>query len=173
MTRIYTRGGDGGETELAGSRAPKGAPLVEALGDLDELNAALGTAHAEAKDAALRRQLELLQADLLTIGAELGAPAAGVILAAQQVARLERSIGAALPSLTRYILTGGTPLARALHAAAICRRAERRVVSWHRRAAVSAPVLAYLNRAVDLLFVLARAANHAAGVPDRVWEPGH
>ena len=174
MARIYTRGGDGGETERAGSRSPKDDPLVEALGDLDELNAALGKAHAEADEATLRRELELLQADLLTIGAELGAPAAGVTLAAQQVARLERAIDAAdaeLPPLTRFILPGGTPLACALHTArAICRRAERRVVSWHRRAPVSAPVLAYLNRAADLLFVLARAANHAAGVSDRVWE---
>ena len=174
MARLYTRGGDGGETGCAGSRVPKDDPLVEALGDLDELNAALGRAHTEAGEGDLHRELELLQADLLTIGAELGAPAAGVTLAAERVARLERAIDAAdaaLPPLTQFILAGGTPLACALHTArAICRRAERRVVSRHRRSPVNAPVLAYLNRAADLLFVLARAANHAAGVPDRVWE---
>lgn len=175
MARIYTRGGDGGETERAGSRAPEDDPLVEVLGDLDELNAALGRAHAEADDVALRRELSLLQADLLAIGAELGAPAAGVTLAARQVARLERAIDAAdaaLPPLTRFILPGGTPLACALHTTrAICRRTERRMVSWHHREPVSAPILAYLNRAADLLFVLARVANHGAGMPDRVWDP--
>ena len=175
MARLYTRGGDGGETQRAGSRVPKDDPLVEALGSLDELNAALGSAQVEAADDDLRRELALLQADLLAIGAELGAPAAGLKLAAERVARLEHAIDAAtaaLPPLTRFILPGGTRLASALHTArATCRRAERRVVSWHRQVPVSAPVLAYLNRAADLLFVLARAANHAAGEPDRTWEP--
>jgi cob(I)alamin adenosyltransferase len=145
----------------------------EALGSLDELNATLGSAQAEAADDALRRELALLQEDLLVVGAELGAPAAGLTLAAERVTRLEHAIdaaSAALPPLTQFILPGGTRLACALHTArATCRRAERRVVSCHRRAPVNAPVLAYLNRAADLLFVLARAANHAAGVPDRAW----
>ena len=180
MARLYTRGGDGGETQSAGSRMPKDDPLVEALGSLDELNATLGSAQAEAADDALRRELALLQEDLLVVGAELGAPAAGLTLAAERVTRLEHAIDAAsaAPStppaprcpLTQFILPGGTRLACALHTArATCRRAERRVVSCHRRAPVNAPVLAYLNRAADLLFVLARAANHAAGVPDRAW----
>ena len=175
MARLYTRGGDGGETQRAAARVPKDDPLVEALGTLDELNAALGSAQVEAADDDLYRELGLLQADLLVIGAELGAPAAGLTLAAERVARLEQVIDAtdaALPPLTRFILPGGTRLACALHTArATCRRAERRVVSWHRRAPVSAPILAWLNRAADLLFVLARAANHAAGEPDQTWEP--
>ena len=173
MARIYTRGGDFGETERAGERAPKDDPLVEALGALDELSAALGSARAEAAQDDLLRQLGALQADLLVIGAELGAPAAGLTLAAKRVTDLEHAIDdatAALPPLTAFILPGGTRLACALHTArASCRRAERRVVAWHRTAPVRAPVLAFLNRAADLLFVLARDANHAAGVRDETW----
>ena len=184
MARLYTRRGDHGETDGGGRRVPKDDPLIELLGALDELTAAIGAARAEAgdetsADTSLDRQLAALQSDLLVIGAELGAPAAGLTLADNRVAGLEQAIdaaAAALPPLTRFILPGGTRLACALHQARVlCRRAERRLVSRQRTAPVRAPVrlplLAYLNRAADLLFVLARAANHRAGIDDETWTP--
>ena len=200
MARLYTRRGDHGETDGGGRRVAKDDPLIELLGALDELTAALGAARAEAGadtsndtsndisadtsadtslHTSLDRQLAALQSDLLVIGAELGAPAAGLRLADNRVAGLEQAIdaaAAALPPLTRFILPGGTRLACALHQARVlCRRAERRLVSRQRTAPVRAPVrpplLAYLNRAADLLFVLARAANHRAGIDDETWTP--
>lgn len=181
MVNIYTRKGDDGTTNLcAGPRVTKDDPHIEACGTLDELNAWLGLARAESLDRDLDKLLHRVQHELFNAGAELAMPAPATgrldLLDSQAVDRLEREIDryeAELPPLTEFILPGGTRAAAQLHAArTVCRRAERRVV----RLAASqptpadlAPVLRYLNRLSDLLFVLPRVLNARAMVGDEVW----
>ncbi len=176
--RIYTRTGDAGETGLIGGRrVPKDHPRVEAYGAVDELNAHLGAARALARGGQVATLLGEVQHRLFDLGAELATPPARSAPAgvrAEDVAALERAIDRyqqRLPPLRAFVLPGGTPLAASLHVArTVCRRAERRVVALSRAEPVRAEVLAYLNRLSDLLFVLARAANRAAGRPDVVWQ---
>jgi len=180
--RLYTKTGDGGETGLlGGQRVPKDHARVEAYGEVDELNAAIGLALAVDPADFERALLETVQRDLFTIGAELAAPdpvkvAKGLpepLLGRPETEALERAIDAheaTLPALRTFILPGGTTKAAALHLArAVCRRAERALVALARQAPVSPAILAYLNRLSDLLFVLARAANAHAGRPDIAW----
>ena len=181
--RIYTRTGDAGETALAGGdRVAKDHLRVQACGEVDEANAAIGAARACAPAGLANELLAAVQGDLLAIGGRLAAPdpdrlretqRAKVAVAAQRIAELERAIDAAsaeLPPLTAFILPGGTPKAAALHLArAVSRRAERAVVHLGRVETVPPEVLAYLNRLSDLLFVLARLANRRAGTPDVTW----
>ncbi len=180
--KIYTKTGDGGETGLfGGPRVRKNDGRVEAYGEVDELNAALGVARAQLEDPELERLLAHVQDELFCVGAELAtpadAPSRGQLppIEAAWVEELERQIDAweaILQPLRHFILPGGTELAASLHLArAVARRAERRVVSLHRRAPVSPAVLAYLNRLADFLFVAARAANHAQGMAEPVWDP--
>ncbi len=178
--KIYTRGGDTGQTSLLdGSRVVKADPRVEACGHVDELNAALGLARAAGPDPSLDARLEHLQRDLLALGAQLADPrsrlagrVARASLGPADIARLEQWIDAAdaeLPPLTRFVLPGGSAAAAALHLSrTICRRAERHIVALG-EGAVAPDLLAYVNRLSDLLFVLARLANARAGVPDREW----
>mgnify|MGYP002783867660 FL=1 len=178
LNRIYTRTGDDGTTGLVdGSRRSKADALLQAVGSVDETNAAIGLARLSASpatDALLAR----IQNDLFDLGADL-ATAAGIEGALRiipdQVAWLEGQIDAgtaALPPLTSFILPAGTPAATALHMArTICRRAERDAVAAREGGEpLSAPALHYLNRLSDLLFVLARAEN--AGPGDVLWVPG-
>jgi cob(I)alamin adenosyltransferase len=177
---LYTRTGDRGETRLLdGSRVPKSDPRVEAYGDIDELNAWLGFARTAGLDAELARTLDELQRDLFAVGAQLADPrrqvagrVAKVELGEEHVRRLEAAIDrleADLPPLRRFILPGGSPAGAALHVArTICRRAERRIVALGVET-VPPVVLAYLNRLSDLLFVLARTANHRAGAGEGEW----
>lgn len=180
--RIYTKTGDAGDTGLfGGGRVGKDHPRVGAYGDVDELNATLGVVRATAPAAFAAELLEQIQRDLFAVGAELAAPEparlaktlAGHPIGEPDVSRLERAIDAhdtALPPLRAFILPGGTPKAAALHVArAVCRRAERSVVALSRDAPISPYLVQYLNRLSDLLFVLARAANAAAGVADVQW----
>ncbi len=182
--KIYTRHGDGGETGLfGGGRVPKDDSRVDAYGQVDELNAALGVALAVEPGSFHRDLLEGVQRDLFTIGAELATPDPAKLAKAlrgppvgpDQVAALERAIDAAeaqLRPLKQFILPGGVPKAAALQLArAVCRRAERAVVRLHREQhpGSSSSVLPYLNRLSDLLFVLARAANQAANAPELPW----
>jgi len=179
--KIYTRGGDRGETGLSGgARVGKDDPRVAAYGDVDELNAVLGRARAESGAGELDVVLAGVQRDLFAIGARLADPGAVVVgrkakaaLTDEQVEALERAIDvreADLPALQAFILPGGTPLGAHLHfARTVCRRAERAVVMLARAEAVDPVVLAYLNRLSDLLFVLARHENHARGVPEDQW----
>jgi cob(I)alamin adenosyltransferase len=180
--RIYTRTGDAGETGLfAGGRVPKDHPRVSACGDVDELNAALGVAMTLEPADADRELLEAIQRDLFAIGSELATPdpakvppgAARPFAGDARVAALERAIDACeaeLAPLREFILPGGTPKAAAFHLSrTVCRRAERAVVRLARDSTVSPPVLRYLNRLSDLLFVLARATNARAGVRDVTW----
>ena len=180
--KIYTRTGDAGETGLfGGGRVPKDHPRVAAYGDVDELNAAIGLARALEPQAFAAALLEEIQRDLFAIGGRLASPdpdkvgkaLAKAALPEGRARALEEAIDSAedrLPPLERFVLPGGTPKAAALHVArTVCRRAERSVVGLAREAEVPPPILAYLNRLSDLLFVLARRANADAGRPDVAW----
>ena len=186
--KIYTKAGDSGETGLfGGSRVAKDDARVEAYGTVDELNCALGAARAALPpDSPLDPLLARLQSELFDLGAELATPparldsklGAKVPLATDaRIAALEAEIDRMeeeLSPLKTFILPGGTPAAAALHLArGVCRRAERRTVTLAHLDAVAVrpEALRYLNRLSDLLFVLARYANHTAGLPDVPWRP--
>lgn len=185
LDRIYTRGGDRGETSLGdGSRVAKDSLRVAAYGDVDELNAVLGLVICEAAaDEACAAGLSRLQNDLFDLGADLcvplpaerEAPAKSRLrIRPDQVTALEAwidRVNAALPPLTSFILPGGTRLAAQLHVArTVCRRAERSITSLARAESINPAALEYMNRLSDLLFVLARAANPPGEEP--LWQPG-
>ena len=177
--KLYTRTGDTGETSLySGDRARKDDPRVEAYGDIDELNAWLGLARASGLDPALDVEIVALQRDLFALGAQLADPAdklaprvTKAVIDDDHILRLERLIDRLedeLPPLRRFILAGGTPAGAALHVArTVCRRAERRMVAL--APPIDPVLLRFVNRLSDLLFVLARVANHRGGVPETEW----
>jgi cob(I)alamin adenosyltransferase len=176
--KIYTRRGDAGETDLFGAgRVGKDDPRVEAYGEVDETNAALGAALAASAQADVRALGQRIQEELFALGAYLAAPDPGRRaipgLDGEAIARLEVAIDAfekELPALERFVLPGGTAAAAAFHVArTVCRRAERRAVALHRSEALEPEALRYLNRLSDLLFVLARLENRRAGVGDVEW----
>lgn len=182
MTRIYTRTGDAGDTALfGGRRVPKNDPRVAAYGAVDELNAVLGVARAADPPEAVAPVIEKLQHYLFDVGSELATPPEAAAAAkahashvtAAWVEALEREIDRfedALPSLRVFILPGGTPAAAALHhARTVARRAERDIITLAEREPVNPELLKFVNRLSDLLHVLARAANHAAGRADVEW----
>lgn len=182
MTKIYTRTGDEGQTALFGAgRVSKAHPRVMAYGDVDELNAALGAVLACEPVAFERELLESVQRDLFAIGGWLASPNPGKVakalekaqLTPERIARLEGAIDAAdqvLQPLSAFVLPGGTMKAALLHLArTVCRRAERDTVALREAEDVPAIVLAYLNRLSDLLFTLARLANHQARASERTW----
>ena len=180
--KIYTKTGDSGETGLfGGPRVEKSDPRVEAYGEVDELNAAIGAARALVEDPEVDAQLAKIQGELFCVGAELatphGAKARGAIppVDAAWTARLEAAMDAwdrELPALAKFVLPGGTRTAAALHLArTVCRRAERHVVALAAEVEVDPVVLAYLNRLSDLLFVAARVANHRARKEEPLWDP--
>jgi cob(I)alamin adenosyltransferase len=181
LTRIYTRGGDAGETSLGdGARVSKTDPRIEAYGAVDELNAALGLVLASDVPSEFRPWLERIQNDLFDLGADLAVPADDprdrLRVDPEQVAWLEGlcdEVNAGLEPLRSFVLPGGGEPAARLHVArTVCRRAERRAVGLAVAEPVSATSLAYLNRLSDLLFILARAASAAAGEPEALWRPG-
>jgi len=173
LTKISTRTGDAGETGLGdGARVSKDSARIQALGDVDELNSALGTLLAEALPEAMRAALQAVQQDLFDVGGELSIPGHQMVGEAQ-VARLDALLeewNADLAPLKEFILPGGSHAAAAAHLArAICRRAERSVVALGRSEPVSANTRRYLNRLSDLLFVAGRALNRHAGHGDVLW----
>jgi cob(I)alamin adenosyltransferase len=173
LSKITTRTGDAGETGLGdGARVSKDSTRVQALGDVDELNSALGLVLAEELPETVREALLEAQHDLFDLGGELSIPGHRM-LREEQVTRLERTLeswNADLPALKEFILPGGTRAAAAAHLArAICRRAERSVVTLGRGASVSGESLKYLNRLSDLLFVAGRVLNRHAGQGDVQW----
>jgi cob(I)alamin adenosyltransferase len=181
--KIYTRTGDDGTTgQFAGPRVRKDAARIEAFGAVDELNSFLGLARSEKLPEAIDALLERVERQLFDLGAELSCPDPrrhGLhTLGDADVAALEQAIDAfdaQLPPLKDFVLPGATRSAALLHVArAVCRRAERRLVALTEMSAepISPVLLAYLNRLGDLLFVLARAANAAAGKPDVLWHAG-
>ncbi len=180
--KIYTKSGDRGETGLlGGGRVRKDDARVEAAGEVDEANAAVGAARALLADGELDAELGQVQEWLFHVGAELASPHDGRARAAVPAIdpawteRLERAMDrwdAELPALQAFVLPGGTAAAAALHLArATCRRAERRAVALAGAAAVEPAALVLLNRLSDFLFVAARVANHRAGRAEPLWHP--
>ncbi len=174
MVKIYTRGGDSGETALfGGTRVSKSAPRIDAYGAVDELNALLGMARAQAADKPLIEMIARRQDELHTVCADLAnedLEADTPRVEPTHVEAIERAcdeIDAELPPLTQFILPGGTTLAAWLHyARTVARRAERRVVELGAQERINADVVKYLNRISDLLFLMARMANHRAEAPE-------
>ncbi len=199
LVKIYTRTGDDGQTHLCiGPRVLKDDPHVEACGAVDELNAMLGLARAESLPADVDQLLHGIQHELFGLGADLATPGTSAnsraaeatpersppaygmgLTTDQMVQRLEQAIDtfeAEVPPLRQFILPGGVRSAALLHVArTVCRRAERRVVSLTfdgTDQAQPSPIIRYLNRLGDLLFVLPRVLNARADVPDEGWQKG-
>src|SRR5215831_8925884 len=173
LSKIVTRTGDAGTTGLAtGERVPKDAPRIEAIGAIDELNSTLGLLTSEALPAAVASLIDDIQHDLFDLGGELSLPGR-TLVTDEHVARLESAVetfNADLAPLKEFILPGGTRAAALAHVArTVCRRAERAVVALAASESVGMPARQYLNRLSDLLFVLARTLNRAAGRPDVQW----
>ena len=177
--KIYTKTGDTGETGLyGGQRVLKNAARVETYGTTDECNAALGVALAQITDPEVREIVLRIQGELFEAGADLCTPLArGETVPrvhAAMTTRLEEEIDrfeSELPPLRHFILPGGSPGGAALHVArAVCRRAERLLVTLERLEEINPEVNRYLNRLSDHLFVLARVTNHRAGSPEMIWE---
>ena len=176
LTRIYTRTGDAGTTGLAdGSRVAKDAPRIEAIGAVDELNSVLGALLAEKLPRDLIEPLSGVQHDLFDLGGELSIPGHAIMTAAH-VTRLEQlldRLNSALPPLKDFVLPGGSRGAACAHVArAVCRRAERRMVTLAAQNAEPAFGIRYLNRLSDLLFVVARLLNRRAKGKDVLWQQG-
>jgi cob(I)alamin adenosyltransferase len=176
LSRIYTRTGDDGTTGLAdGARVSKSGPRIEAIGAVDELNSSIGVLLTEELPLTLSGTITAVQHDLFDLGGELSVPGHDII-SASHVARLERELdvlNAGLPALTDFVLPGGSRAAAAAHLArAVCRRAERRLVTLAESEAMPPLLLQYLNRLSDFLFVAARALNAHSGEGDVLWEQG-
>ena len=180
LTRIYTRGGDTGETSLGdGSRASKLDCRIGAFGTVDELNAQLGVVLAGDLPQAFRPVLERIQNELFDVGADLSVPYGvgdgRLRIGQEEIDELERrcdEFNEPLPELKSFVLPGGTQAAAQLHVArTVCRRGERDALAAAREVEVNPLALVYLNRLSDLLFILARAAN--AGRDEPLWKPGN
>jgi cob(I)alamin adenosyltransferase len=178
LTRIYTGGGDRGETSLGdGSRVSKVDCRIAAFGAVDELNSQLGLVLATDVPEELHAVLTRVQNELFDLGADLSVPF-GVTdrlrITHDQIAALEQDcdrFNADLPELTSFVLPGGSEVAARLHVArAVCRRAEREALEAAEELEINQRALVYLNRLSDLLFILARAAN--AGGEEPLWRPG-
>ena len=178
--KLYTRKGDSGQTSIwGGRRLSKDDARMEAIGAVDECNAAIGSAIALGLTGELSNLLHTAQARLFIVGSELMAPdrtGSGANLPRldeSDVFEVEAAIDSLesqLPELQNFILPAGTAGAAALHVArGVCRRAERRVATLKRAEGVVPVVPAYLNRLADLLFVAGRYANNAAAVHDAIW----
>jgi cob(I)alamin adenosyltransferase len=182
--KVYTRGGDSGETSLfGGERVRKDDPRVEACGAVDELNALIGLARTEIEGDDLQELLERVQRSLFDVGGQLATPDERAVqdpprsvprVSGSDVEALEQAIDQLdreLSPLRAFVLPGGSRGAAALHhARTVCRRAERRVVRLSGGGSVAAEVIRYLNRLSDFLFVLARVVNARQGVPEPTWE---
>ncbi|MBW8742673.1 MAG: cob(I)yrinic acid a,c-diamide adenosyltransferase [Acidobacteria bacterium] len=181
LTRIYTRGGDAGETSLGdGSRVRKLDCRIGAFGAVDELNSHLGVALTAADlPERFRPWLERIQNELFDVGADLSVPF-GVTDrlrvnqgAVDELERLCDHLNAQLPELRSFVLPGGTEAAACIHVArAVCRRAERDALVADGEHGINPLVLVYLNRLSDFLFIAARAANAEAGREEPLWRPG-
>jgi cob(I)alamin adenosyltransferase len=182
-SKLYTRTGDKGQTALfGGKRVPKDHPRVVAYGTIDELNSALGAAASFLRQRKLVADIRTIQNELFDIGAELAserpvrraAKRSDVFdLDGKRVERLEAltdTYDARVPPLRTFILPSGSNGGALLHVArAVCRRAERELVTLARKTPVNPNILAYVNRLNDLLFAMARYANKASGRPELTW----
>ena len=174
LSKIVTRTGDTGTTGLGdGSRVAKDSARIFAIGEIDELNSTLGLLLAETLPAAVAACLTRIQHDLFDLGGELAVPGHAAVTDAH-VDRLESAVekfNADLGPLKEFILPGGTRSAAQAHVArTVCRRAERALVRMAATEPVGAAARRYLNRLSDLLFVLARMLNRAAGRSDVLWQ---
>jgi len=178
LTRIYTRGGDRGETSLGdGSRVPKLDCRIAAFGTVDELNSLLGLALAAEPDDDTQGVVERVQNELFDVGADISVPLGRedrLRVTQAQIDALEADcdrVNAELPELKSFVLPGGSEAAARLHVArAFCRRAERDVLDAAEQVELNPLVAVYLNRLSDLLFILARTANSGGHEP--LWKPG-
>ncbi|MEX1037054.1 MAG: cob(I)yrinic acid a,c-diamide adenosyltransferase [Sneathiella sp.] len=181
LTKIYTRGGDGGETSLGdGARVSKTSPRVEAYGDVDEANAVIGLVRLHVTGQ-IDEMLARIQNDLFDLGADLCTPEQEepkypqLRIAKMQVDRLEEEIdqlNSELSPLNSFILPGGTVASSYLHLArTVCRRAERRMINLSDSEVINPLAIAYANRLSDFLFVLGRYLNDK-GTEDVLWVPG-
>ena len=179
--KIYTKTGDAGETGLfGGARVSKASLRVASYGEVDELNSTVGWARVAVSEGTLDDLLNQIQNDLFEVGAELGSTAerkqksAMPMIDEAQVEALEHAIDKyeeGPPPLTSFVLPGGSESASRFHIArCVCRRAERSLVELGAQEAIRGELFRYVNRLSDLLFVLARYANHAAGVEDIPWK---
>ena len=179
--KIYTKTGDAGETGLfGGARVSKASLRVASYGEVDELNSTVGWARVAVSEGTLDDLLNQIQNDLVEVGAELGSTAerkqksAMPMIDEAQVEALEHAIDKyeeGPPPLTSFVPPGGSESATRLHIArCVCRRAERSLVELGAQEAIRGELFRYVNRLSDLLFVLARYANHAAGVEDIPWK---
>lgn len=176
LSKIYTRTGDKGSTSLGdGLRVEKDSPRIEAIGAVDELNSSLGLVLAQPVAEEVRTALAQVQNDLFDLGGELSIPGR-LHLTAEYAVALERTLdhfNASLPPLKEFILPDGGPAGAACHLArAVCRRAERRLVTLARAEGVNPHAIAYLNRLSDLLFVIARLLTRAERGGESYWLPG-
>ena len=176
LTKIYTRTGDDGTTGLgSGERVEKDCPRVEAYGTVDELNACLGLVLATPDlPILIRNNLMEIQHRLFDLGGELAVPGRDVILASDSsgLEQLLDGLNADLPPLKDFVLPGGTPGAAVCHLArAVCRRAERRVITLHRVEHINAESVRYLNRLSDLLFVMSRVLCRVDNGAEVIWKP--
>jgi len=174
---LYTKTGDDGTTGLfGGQRVSKDDIRVTSYGEVDELNAVIGLAITHVTNVEIEDILKQLQSDLFSLGGALATPPGGhisVSIDASHISQLEAWLDLACAeteALRTFILPGGCQLAATLHVArGVCRRAERSAVSLSRESSLNPHLITYLNRLSDLLFALARLANHRAGVTDIPW----
>jgi cob(I)alamin adenosyltransferase len=183
LNRIYTKGGDKGQTSLVGGeRVPKDATRIECYGTVDELNAFLGMASVSAAEAvpALLPILRRVQHELFNLGSILATRPEDVHpkqprITPVEIEQLEKeidSMNADLPPLRSFVLPGGSRISTELHACrTICRRAERLAVRLAREESVPPEAIQYLNRLSDALFVWSRWANHYLNIAEVLWEP--
>ncbi|HEY3300079.1 MAG TPA: cob(I)yrinic acid a,c-diamide adenosyltransferase [Methylophilaceae bacterium] len=174
LSKIYTRTGDQGTTGLGdGTRTNKDSLRVEAMGDVDELNAVIGIMLTGQLPESIRHALTRVQHDLFDLGGEICIPG-HTMVKAERVTDLENTLDTlndVLEPLKEFILPGGTQAAAYCHLArTVCRRAERTLIKLGREEVVTEVSLQYLNRLSDLLFVMCRSINHAAGVSDVLWK---
>ena len=180
LTRIYTRGGDAGETSLGdGSRVSKLDTRIAAYGTVDELNSVLGACLAGECPEEIAEALLRIQNELFDLGADLSVPfeIEGRLRVTQpavdELEALCDRFNEGLPELRSFVLPGGTEAAARLHVArTVCRRAEREALVAGSEHDINPLVVVYLNRLSDLLFILSRFANAAAGVAEPLWKPG-
>jgi len=176
LTKIVTRTGDDGTTGLGdGTRVGKDSRRIEVLGNLDELNSAIGCVLAEELPDVVREALAPVQNDLFDLGGEVCIPGRSALWDAH-VERLEsriESLREPLPPLRDFVFPGGARAGAMCHLArAVCRRAERSLVALRAHEAASELSVKYLNRLSDLLFLAARTINAAASSPETIWQPG-
>ncbi len=176
LSKIITRTGDGGETGLGdGSRVRKDNPRVAALGEIDELNSALGVLLAEPLADKIRSDLQSIQHDLFDLGGDVSIPGRSTVTPgqAERLETLVDEMNSGLPRLKEFILPGGTRAAALAHLArAVCRRAERALVALASSEDVAEAGRVYLNRLSDFLFVLGRVLNRDGGSGDVLWQQG-